>query len=61
MSDWWWCLTHGRVEQGSDEPKHQRLGPYGSEPEAQSALGRAQERTQSWDAEDEAWEEGEKR
>ena len=34
------------------------MGPYDSQDEAANALQSARERTEKWDAEDKAWEEG---
>ncbi len=35
------------------------MGPYDSQAEAANALQSARERTEKWDAEDKAWDEGE--
>lgn len=51
---YWWCLTHGRVEDDDGCANMDRLGPYGSEQEAAGALARAKERTAARDAEDAA-------
>ncbi|QGN57035.1 methionine aminopeptidase [Nostocoides sp. HKS02] len=56
---YWYNLTTGTVE--SDENKSQSddlMGPYGSEAEAAKALDTARQRTEAWDEEDKAWEEG---
>jgi hypothetical protein len=34
------------------------MGPYATEAEAAAALDTAREKTEKWDAEDRAWEEG---
>jgi hypothetical protein len=52
--DWWWCLTHGRVERGPGCANQERLGPYATEAEAAGALDRARARTAAEDARDEA-------
>jgi hypothetical protein len=52
--DWWWCLRHGRVEQGPGCPNNERLGPYETEHEAATALERAAQRTAAEDARDKA-------
>ncbi len=52
--DFWWCLTHGRVEQGPGCPNNERLGPYDTEQRAATALERTRARTAAEDARDEA-------
>lgn len=52
--EYWWCLTHGRVEEGAGCPNMSRLGPYDTREQAEGALARAQERTARQDAIDEA-------
>jgi len=47
---WWFCLKHQAVEQGSGCPNSDRLGPYPTSPEAASALARAAERNEQWDS-----------
>ncbi len=54
----WWCLTHGAVEEGDGCPNKERLGPYPSREQAASALQRTAERTAAEDARDEADREG---
>jgi hypothetical protein len=57
---YWYNLNSGQVE--TDEDKSQGddlMGPYGTEAEAAKALQTARERTERWDEEDRAWEEGE--
>ena len=51
---WWWCLDHGRVEQGAGCANMNRLGPYDTEEQAATALERARARTAEQDAIDEA-------
>jgi hypothetical protein len=52
--NYWFCLTHHRVE-GDDGCKNaDRLGPYDSEAEAGRALEKVQERNEQWDN-DPAW------
>ncbi|MDP9436404.1 MAG: hypothetical protein M3P93_14930 [Actinomycetota bacterium] len=51
---WWWCLEHGRVEEGEGCANDRRLGPYESEEQAAGALDRARARTAANDAQDEA-------
>lgn len=56
---YWYNVSSGQVE--SDDNKSQSddlMGPYDSQEEAANALQTARERTEKWDAEDKAWEEG---
>ncbi len=49
MSEFWYCLTHHKVE-GRDGCKNaDRLGPYDSQAEAENALEKVQERNEEWD------------
>lgn len=50
MAEYWFCLTHHRVE-GTDGCKNaDRLGPYPSEAEASRALEKVEERNEAWDS-----------
>ena len=49
---WWFNLRTQQVEQGPGDPNAERMGPYASQAEAQSALERARARSESWDSED---------
>lgn len=54
--DWYWCLRHGRVENGAETcPADDRLGPYPSEEAARNWRQRVEERNDKWDADDRAW------
>ena len=56
---YWYNVSSGQVE--TDDNKSQSddlMGPYDSQDEAANALQTARERTEKWDAEDKAWEEG---
>jgi hypothetical protein len=56
---YWYNLTTGQVE--SEDNKSQSddlMGPYDSQAEASKALDTARQRTEAWDEEDKAWEEG---
>ena len=53
-TQWWYCLTHGRVEKDDGCPNKERLGPYDTEAQASSAVQRAAERTAAEDARDRA-------
>lgn len=53
---YYWCLRHNRVEtSGNACAERYRLGPYGTEAEAQHALEKVAERNAEWDAEDARW------
>jgi hypothetical protein len=53
---YFWCLRHNRVEtSGNACAERYRLGPYGTEAEAQHALDKVAERNAEWDAEDARW------
>jgi hypothetical protein len=51
---WWWCLTHRRVEEGPGCPNMERLGPYDTREQAEGAPDRVRARTAEQDALDEA-------
>lgn len=55
MSEYWWCLTHGRVEQGDVCKSEDRLGPYPTEEAAASWRTRHETREETWEEEDERW------
>jgi hypothetical protein len=50
----WWCLDHGRVEEGPGCPNNERLGPYDTSEQAASTLERTRSRTAAEDARDAA-------
>ncbi|KDN85942.1 hypothetical protein [Kitasatospora cheerisanensis] len=52
--EWFYCLKHGKVEEGPECPAKDRLGPYGSREEAAHALETAAERNEEW-REDPRW------
>ncbi len=54
MASWWYCLKHGKVEQEHECALGDRLGPYASREDAQTALERARQRTADEDARDRA-------
>jgi len=58
--EWWWCLKHHRVEPKLGCADTERLGPFATYDEAAHALETVQERNARYDAEDEAWERGER-
>lgn len=51
---YWWCLTHGAVEEGEGCPNNERLGPYDTHEQAAGALDRTRARTAENDARDAA-------
>jgi len=51
-AQWWFCLTHDRVEKGDGCPNKERLGPYATEQEAATVLQRTADRTAAEDARD---------
>lgn len=56
---YWYNLNTGQVE--SDDNKSQSddlMGPYDSQADAAKALDTARQRTEAWDEEDKAWDEG---
>lgn len=55
---WYWCLIHARVEGRDGCPNDERMGPYETRELAQTALDRAHQRTEDWDAEDDRWANG---
>lgn len=55
MSEYYWCLTHERVEQGSLCKAANRLGPYDSEHAARDWRDRVEGRNEVWQAEDKRW------
>lgn len=56
--EFWWCLTHGRVEEGPGCPNMERLGPYPTRERAETAIERTRARTEAEDARDRAWNAG---
>jgi hypothetical protein len=57
---YWFNVGTGSVETDDNKsPSADLMGPYDTEQEAANALQSARERTEQWDAEDRAWEEGE--
>jgi hypothetical protein len=54
MAEYWFCLTHHRVEGEEGCRSADRLGPYPSEAAAARALETVEERNEAWDN-DPAW------
>lgn len=56
-TSYYWCLAHGRVEEGESAPcpPDERLGPYESEAAARNWKERVEARNDTWDREDREW------
>jgi hypothetical protein len=57
---WFYCLKHHAVEPRDGCAERHRLGPYATRAEAELALQKVAERNEKADAEDRAWERGER-
>lgn len=55
---WYWCLDHRRAEPRFGCRAEVRMGPYASKEEAEHWRERLDARNETWDAEDERWENG---
>jgi hypothetical protein len=56
MTDYYWCLTHEKVEPDADRcASANALGPYATADEAAHALDRVAQRNDAWDEEDKRW------
>jgi hypothetical protein len=59
MGTYYFNTRTGLVEDLEDKsPSRDLLGPYATREEAERALATAHERTEEWDEEDRAWNEG---
>ncbi|MFT3871390.1 MAG: hypothetical protein QM714_01905 [Nocardioides sp.] len=47
--EYWFCLTHRRVEGEAGCRNQDRLGPYATPEEAEHALEKVEERNEEWD------------
>ena len=47
-SGWYYCLKHGKVEEGPQCRAADRLGPYDTREEADHAMQTARERNEEW-------------
>ncbi|WP_150462433.1 SPOR domain-containing protein [Nesterenkonia ebinurensis] len=54
MSDYWYNMTTGEVEQGAKSGWRHLLGPYKTYAEAARALEKVEQRNEEWDNEDDA-------
>ncbi|MBK8469663.1 MAG: methionine aminopeptidase [Actinomycetales bacterium] len=56
---YWYNIAKGQVETDEDRgPGEDVLGPYDTADEAAHALEIARRKTEEWDAEDRAWDQG---
>jgi hypothetical protein len=55
--EWYYCLEHGKVEEGPECPAKNRMGPYTTPAEAERALRTAAERNEEWEK-DPRWHDG---
>lgn len=55
MAPFYYNLDSKQVEEGPQSPATELMGPYATREEAEHALQTAQQRNESWDEEDEAW------
>lgn len=55
-TEWYWCLTHDRVETGADrDDLDNSLGPYPSEAAARDWKATNEARAEDWKEDDERW------
>jgi hypothetical protein len=47
--EWFYCVKHGKVEEGPQCPSRQRLGPYPTRQEAEHAIQKVSDRNEEWD------------
>ena len=55
MTEYWWCLTHGVVEEGNVCKAENRLGPYRTAADAKTWRERHGQREETWEEEDRRW------
>ena len=56
-TEWYWCLDHEAAEPAASScPPTHRWGPYPSRDAAEHWRERVEQRNETWDEEDEAWE-----
>ncbi|MFE6778834.1 hypothetical protein [Streptomyces sp. NPDC057702] len=46
--EWYYCVRHGRVEEGPECRAADRLGPYATREEAAHAIEHTQDRERDW-------------
>jgi hypothetical protein len=47
--EWFYCIQHGKVEEGPECPAKDRLGPYPSRADAGRAMEISAERNEDWE------------
>jgi hypothetical protein len=53
---WYWCLTHERVESAEErDDLENTLGPYATEEAARNWRDTVESRNDAWDEEDKRW------
>jgi len=59
QQQFWFNTRTGRVETDYDKSQSKDLlGPYPTQADAEQALSKAAQRTESWDEDDRTWREG---
>ncbi len=56
---WYWCLSHGQVEEGAGCRAGDRMGPYESPEAARHWKDRVEARNDRWEGDDREWEDDE--
>lgn len=54
--EFYWCLTHERVEAKGEGPADERLGPYPTAEAARNWKATRDARQETWDDADRRWE-----
>ncbi|MCL6424068.1 SPOR domain-containing protein [Brachybacterium sp. JHP9] len=57
MSEFYYNVDTGQVEEGKQSSGMELMGPYPTREAAQQALSTAEKRNEAWDREDEDWDE----
>lgn len=57
MTEYYYNVDTGEVEEGKQSSGMELMGPYASREEAAQALSIAQRRNEAWDAEGDSWDE----
>jgi hypothetical protein len=55
-AQWYWCLRHNRAESTDRCGAELLMGPYSSPEEAAQFAEKAKARNETWDEEDERWD-----
>jgi len=56
MSEFYYNVSTGQVEEGRQSPGTELMGPYPTQEAARKALETAADRNKAWDEEDADWE-----